>query len=1107
MMNIIPFGPARDGNVKRVFATASGTRGVMARLIFLTIAVLLVVASVDLFFRLLALPDVGGPVALHRGQFDQTAEATLFHLQDGPRKTCEGIVPSSQSVAAFIPADDATARSAILADCAVVDHLFLEDMAFGVEVGTVISLASDGWSADLGALGRPTFLMLTARFDAPGGSKGRLLADPAARARLLRDLDANWPAGPGLCLDLSGNAAVSPQEVSDLLVALRPLAEARGTSLCVTGTADAGFLLDDDVIAAVDLVVAKGFREPGRLPLPLSPQPWFDAATAPLIAKVPPERLMLALGTFGVQSDAATGWTEQLAYATAMARTSAAAGRASVDPAALNTELSFQGIDGRTARIVMLDGLSFANQLSALPPGINLAVWPLGYEDPAIWSLLAGEVPQTALERPIVLADQVLLSGTGPVALRVEAAANGLRKAVIDPESGRVVEQTYKTLPSPHVMSRFDGGVPDAVLIAFDGLPPADYMSDVLRQLAQHGVHSAFAVTAPEIASNRDTVRRVIAAGHAIVLADTGDLAGSGAFASLSRLRDRVAVMTLAGETNWRTVLAETWGHGEILPTSSTEFATLIALQNQGRIRLPKGEQVPRDAAQAPAFAERVVSTVFLEGSQLVRFDLSKAALPSTLATLPVILSEFEKAGASFIAPDDLAGPAGGAAMYDASDLTTLRDRVYVWVLLEADTVFATLFFILLLVAIFRSTAFLILAHLRHPRDTIDPDWTPAVTVVIPAYNEGKVIETCIRSSFASNYPDVRVIVVDDGSQDDTAKVVASIAATDQRVLLVRQENSGKWAAANTALRYVQTQYFIVLDADSMLETDAIRWIVQPFTASGIGAVSGIVEVGNPHNWLTACQNLEYLVSQNVHRRAYETFDGIFVVPGAIGAWSTQAVIAAGLFSGETITEDADLTLAVHRAGYRVAMAEKARAFTEAPEKLGAFLSQRLRWTLGMLQVSWKHRKAISEGRPVGYISIVDAIWFSVLTTILSPIVDLIIVILIGVVASRLMMGQPIMSDGVVVIMVGFFGLTLIDVLNTLATFRFEKRFSLALLVLTPLLRFGYRQLLYVSTLRATWRAITGRLTGWNKLERSGAMNAKVQIKPALAGCELTTRR
>lgn len=1103
-MNILRFGPLQERKIKRVFATASRTREIIAIVIFSAIAVLIVCASVDLVVRLWTLPDDRGPVDLRPGQFDASAEATLFHLQDEPGLTCDGVKPFSVTVGAFIPADDLSARSALLSRCGLVDRVFVEEMAFGVEAGPVISLASEGWSADLTSLGRPTFLMLSARFDGLNGSAAPLLRDPAARARLLQDLETHWPVGPGLCLDLSGNSDVSPEDASTLLSDLRPLATARGAPLCVVGTMDAAFMLDARVILAADLLVAKGFRNPGRLPLPLAPQAWFDAAVAPLIEKVPAEKLVLALGTFGLETEATTGRAEQVAYATAMARTKAAGGTATVDPLALNTELAFGGKQGRTARVMLLDGLSFANQMSVLPPEVVLAVWPLGYEDPAIWLLLVGESPQSALARPIMLGNQVLLSGTGPVALRVEAAANGLRDVAMDGETGRVSGINYLALPSPHLVTRFDGNVPDAVLIVFDGLPPAEHMSDMLRNMAQHGVLSAFAVTASEIVSNREVVRRVIAAGHSIVLTGIGDLAGSGAQASLARLRDRAALMALAGETNQRAVLAETTGQPGILPTSGAEFETLLELQNQGRVRLPEGEHVPLDPAQAALFAERILSTVLMDGSVLVRFDLSKAGVTSTLTTLPVILSELEKAGAKFISPDDLAKPAGGLAMYEASGQTTLRDRVYVWALLKTDTLLAALFFLLLVLAIVRSAAFLILAHLRHPRDVIDPDWTPAVTIVIPAYDEGKVIETCIRSIFACNYPDVRVIVVDDGSLDDTSAVVTSLAATDPRVRLVRQANSGKWAAANTALRHVQTNYFIVLDADSVLDPEAIRWIVQPFKDAEIGAVSGIVEVGNARNWLTACQSLEYLVSQNIHRRAFETFDGIFVVPGAIGAWSTQAVTNAGLFSGETITEDADLTLAVHRAGYRVVMAERARALTEAPEKLGAFMSQRLRWTLGMLQTSWKHRRAISEGRPVGIVSIIDAIWFSVLTTILSPIVDLIIVILLGIVVSRLMMGQLVVDGSLGLLLAGYLGLTLIDVLNTLATFRFEKRFSLGLLLLTPLMRFGYRQLLYVATLKAAWRAITGRLTDWNKLERSGAMNAKAPIRALQPALRLT---
>ena len=88
------------------------------------------------------------------------------------------------------------------------------------------------------------------------------------------------------------------------------------------------------------------------------------------------------------------------------------------------------------------------------------------------------------------------------------------------------------------------------------------------------------------------------------------------------------------------------------------------------------------------------------------------------------------------------------------------------------------------------------------------------------------------------------------------------------------------------------------------------------------------------------------------------------------------------------------------------------------------------------------------------------------------------------------MLGQPLLGDGAVVFLAGYLGLTLIDILNTLATFRFERRFSLGLLVLTPLLRLGYRQLLYVSTIRAAWCAVIGQVADWNKLERTGAMNS-----------------
>ncbi|MDG1378317.1 MAG: hypothetical protein P8P56_15190 [Yoonia sp.] len=175
---------------------------------------------------------------------------------------------------------------------------------------------------------------------------------------------------------------------------------------------------------------------------------------------------------------------------------------------------------------------------------------------------------------------------------------------------------------------------------------------------------------------------------------------------------------------------------------------------------------------------------------------------------------------------------------------------------------------------------------------------------------------------------------------------------------------------------------------------------------------------------------------------------------------------------------------------------EHARAHTEAPEKVLPFLRQRRRWTLGMLQTSFKHWRAIPEGRAIGLVSILDAIWFSLLTRILSPLVDfLLIVILIKLVVGYSLHGSASLNGFPIPVIISYFVLAAIDVSNTLAAFWFEKKFDLKLLLLTPALRFGYRQLIYISSLQAMRDAITGRMPGWQKLQRSAArLNSKIEL-------------
>jgi len=267
----------------------------------------------------------------------------------------------------------------------------------------------------------------------------------------------------------------------------------------------------------------------------------------------------------------------------------------------------------------------------------------------------------------------------------------------------------------------------------------------------------------------------------------------------------------------------------------------------------------------------------------------------------------------------------------------------------------------------------------------------------------------------------------------------------------------------------------------------AIRHLVKPFKDPEVGAVSGTVEIGNRVNFLTSCQAVEYLYTQHILRRAYETIDGIIVVPGAIGAWRTDAVRKAGGVSGQTVTEDADLTVAVHRAGYKVAYRPRAKSYTEAPSTIRAFLRQRLRWSLGMFQVYWKHKKAVIDGLPVGFFSIVDAAWYGLVTSIIYPIVDMIF--LFGAVYwtfTFVTQGTVDLETFPVKITLAVLLLALADFINILAAFIFARRFEIKLFLLVPLLRLGYRQLLYISSLRALWRALVGKLVDWGKAKRKG---------------------
>ena len=369
-----------------------------------------------------------------------------------------------------------------------------------------------------------------------------------------------------------------------------------------------------------------------------------------------------------------------------------------------------------------------------------------------------------------------------------------------------------------------------------------------------------------------------------------------------------------------------------------------------------------------------------------------------------------------------------------------------------------------------------VLQRRRHPApDTPSADGTwPPLTVLIPAYNEERVLAGTVRSVLASDYPQLRVLVIDDGSSDGTPAVARAQADADPRVEVVIQEhNQGKAAALNAGLALTDTALVASLDADTILVPDSLKRLVVPLSA-GADACSSNLEVGNRKGWLTSFQAVEYVLGLNLTRRAQATIGCITTIPGAAAAFRVEALRAVGGWSGDTRTEDTDLTLALLQAGRRVVYEPRARALTESPETLAGLLRQRTRWMHGYLACIWKHRRAFLRADSLGWFGMPNLL---LLHLLIFPLF----------MASLPAMARVVewTSPGAVL---GFLaGYLWLDTTLAVGCYLVDRKPVLQA-AWTPIWRLAWPFFLLAVFFRTWARIITSRDVPWEKADRVGAL-------------------
>ncbi|GAA2776570.1 bifunctional polysaccharide deacetylase/glycosyltransferase family 2 protein [Nonomuraea dietziae] len=620
--------------------------------------------------------------------------------------------------------------------------------------------------------------------------------------------------------------------------------------------------------------------------------------------------------------------------------------------------------------------------------------------------------------------------------------------------------------------------------LTFDDGPDPAWTPQVLDALKKHGAKATFFAVGSKIAQHPELTRRIVAEGHEIgnhtyAHADLSEVPGWRLGLELS-----LTQQALAGATGLHTTLARPPYSSTPAAVTGPQWESLKAVADRGYL-LVLTDLDTKDWAR-PGSAQIVKAALPSRGrGAIVMMHDAGGDRRQTVEAVDRVLGALADQGYRGVTVTQALGmPSAhrqakpverfaGAVLNVAQRGSKAFTESLSWVLFAAGVL-----------TLARLGFFAVLAwvHARRTRGGRRrrgraPAWLapPPVTVIVPAYNEAAGIQATIRSLVNTTYQGaLEVLVVDDGSTDDTAALAAALAFDNVRV--IRQHNGGKPSALNTGITHARHELLVMVDGDTVFEPATIGQLIRQLADPTVGAVSGNTKVGNRRGMIGRWQHIEYVIGFNLDRRAFELLDCMATVPGAIGAFRRSALIALGGVSTDTLAEDTDLTMALCRAGWRVVYEEKALAWTEAPTSLGQLWKQRYRWCYGTLQAMWKHRRAVLERasfgrRCLGYLTL-----FQVVLPLLAPVVDLMAVYSAAV-------GDPL---PVVAVWGGF---VIVQALTGWYALRLDGERASALWVL-PLQQFVYRQLMYLVVIQSVATAVLGVRLRWHTVRREGTFDA-----------------
>ena len=857
-------------------------------------------------------------------------------------------------------------------------------------------------------------------------------------------------------------------------------------------------------------------------PGPVAGQDWFDSILKKRMAELSPEKTIVCIGNYGYNWEQGKKEGEDITFQEAIL-----AARDSLDSPseikfespAKNPHFSYTEEDGKTHNVWFLDAVTAFNEIKTSnnykPAGY--ALWRLGSEDPSLWKIFGTDkMLETDGLQTIKYGYDVDFEGTGEI-LQVKAEPQDGSRELKTDDNGSIKNEVYTTAPSSYVMQR-TGDHPGLIALTFDDGPDEVWTPQILDILKEKDVKASFFIVGENGETNPSLVRRIVDEGHDIgnhsfTHPNLGEV--SSTVTELELNTTQRLIESLTGRST-RLFRAPYFGDAE--PRTPDEVEPTALAQRLGYISVglhidPDDWKLYDDDGKRRTADELVKQTIdgasittAEERGQIVLLHDAGGDRSETVKALPQIIDELRNRGYKFVSVSELAGLTTDQAMPlvpQDKKFFANADSVFFYAVSMAGWLMKWLFLIGIIFGLARVAIIGVLAFRQYLRsrkrevEHLGEEFAPFVSVIVPAYNEEKVIDRTINSLLASTYKDFEIIVVDDGSPDNTSQVVREKYRNNPKVALYTKENGGKASALNHGWHLAQGEIIVALDADTVFTPTTISALVRRFADKEVGAVAGNAKVGNRLNIVTKWQALEYITSQNFDRRAFSSLNCITVVPGSVGAWRRSVLEETGGFSSETLAEDQDLTIQVCKLGYKIGYEEDAIGLTEAPDTFRGLAKQRFRWAYGTLQCMWKHKDALFRRKfgTLGWVAMPNVWIFQVIFPLVSPLMDLMFIwtfvsAFIGYLQHQKEFTH--IPSNLIEVAVYYSLFMFIDWLGAYFAFSMEKREPKKLLWWLFIQRFGYRQVMYWVMVKSVVTATKGVIVGWGKLERKATVDVPV---------------